>query len=148
MKKLSDRARGYGIPGISVDGMDAVAVAEAANEAIARARQGGGPTLLEGRTYRYYGHGPYDSGASYRSQEEVERWKQKDSINKLYTYLLKERMITEEENRDIDTKLAQELDEAVKFALESPAPGVEEVWRDIYFQRLGVGTGGGARLDA
>ena len=78
---VADRAPGYGMPGVIVDGMDAVAVYEAAGEAIARARAGEGPTLLECKTYRFYDHvGVRGMGMNYRTEEEVEQWKQRDPI--------------------------------------------------------------------
>jgi pyruvate dehydrogenase E1 component alpha subunit len=136
LQNIADRAKGYGIPGISVDGMDAKTVAEAAGDAIERARGDGGPTFIEGRTYRYYGHGPYDPGTTYRTKEEVEKWKRKDPIKKLYSFLLKERLITEKENQETDAALSRELDEAVDFALNSPNPEDEESYTDVYCESL------------
>jgi TPP-dependent pyruvate/acetoin dehydrogenase alpha subunit len=136
LENIAARANGYGIPGVSVDGMDAKAIAEVASEAIQRAREGGGPTLIEGRTYRYYGHGQYDPGTTYRTKEEVEKWKEKDPIKKLYSFLLNERLITEIENQEIEAKLSRELDEAVKFAQESPEPEIEEACKDNYCESL------------
>jgi TPP-dependent pyruvate/acetoin dehydrogenase alpha subunit len=132
LENIAARANGYGIPGVSVDGMDAEAVAEAASEAIQRAREGKGPTLIEGITYRYYGHGQYDPGTTYRTKEEVEKWKDKDPIKKLYSFLLNERLITEIENQEMEAKLSREMDEAVQFALESPEPGLEEACQYNY----------------
>lgn len=133
LKNLAERAKGYGIPGISVDGMDAIAMAEATSDAIERARKGGGPTLIEGRCTRYFGHGQYDPGVGvYRTKEEVEKWKRKDPIDRLYSFLLEEGLITEEKNREIEARVSSEIDEAVKFALESPEPSMDEVWRDVY----------------
>ena len=136
LENIAARANGYGIPGVSVDGMDAKAIAETARDAIERAREGGGPTFIEGRTYRYYGHGQYDPGTTYRTKEEVEKWKKKDPIKKLYSFLLQERLITEIENQEIDAKLSRDLDEAVKFALESPEPEIEEAGKDNYCESL------------
>jgi TPP-dependent pyruvate/acetoin dehydrogenase alpha subunit len=136
LENIADRAKGYGIPGTSVDGMNAQVIAEAAGDAIERAREGGGPTFIEGRTYRYYGHGQYDPGTTYRTKEEVEKWKRKDPIEKLYSSLLKKKLITDIENREIGAKLSQELDEAVRFALESPEPEIEEAYKDNYCENL------------
>lgn len=138
LENIADRARGYGIPGVSVDGMDAVAIVEAAGDAIERARKGGGPTFIEGRTYRYYGHGQYDPGTTYRTKEEVEEWKKKDPISRLYSLLLglEGGVITEDENREIEAKLLRELDEAVEFALKSPETKVEEALRHVYCGNL------------
>jgi TPP-dependent pyruvate/acetoin dehydrogenase alpha subunit len=136
LPNIADRAKGYGIPGVSVDGMDAKAIAEVAGDAIERARGGGGPTFIEGRTYRYYGHAQHDVNTPYRTKEEVEMWKRKDSIKKLYSFLLKENLITEKEDQEIDAELLRELDEAVQFALESPEPENEQALRDIYCENL------------
>lgn len=136
LQYIAARAKGYGIPGVSVDGMDAKAVAEAASDAIEKARKGGDPTFIEGRTYRYYGHGQYDPGNTYRTKEELEQWKRKDPIEKLYSFLLKESLIIEEENEEIEVNLSQELDEAVEFALKSPEPKTEEACKDIYCENL------------
>ncbi|MBW1767729.1 MAG: thiamine pyrophosphate-dependent dehydrogenase E1 component subunit alpha [Deltaproteobacteria bacterium] len=136
LPNIAARAQGYGIPGISVDGMDAKAVAEVAGDAIERARKGEGPTFIEGVTYRYHGHGQYDPGTTYRTKEEVEEWKKKDPINKLYSLLQNEKLITEKENREFEESLSRELDEAVEFALKSPEPKIEEACTDIYAEDL------------
>ena len=132
LENIAERAHGYGIPGISVDGMDAIAVAEAAGDAIERARKGKGPTFIEGRNYRYHGHGPFEDGLRYRTKEEIEEWKKRDPVKGLYSFLLKQRLITEEEEREIDNKLSQEMDEAVEFALNSPEPTTDDVMKNIY----------------
>ncbi len=134
LKNLAERARGYGIPGMSVDGNDAVAVAEAASAALKKIRRGGGPVLLEGLTYRIHGHHMGDPGIDYRRKEEVEEWKEKkDPVARLYARLRKEKLITEEENRQMEKAIAQELDEAVKFALESREITPEEAFRDTVY---------------
>jgi TPP-dependent pyruvate/acetoin dehydrogenase alpha subunit len=134
LKNLAERARGYGIPGVSVDGNDAVAVAEAAMDVLEKIRKGSGPFLLEGLTYRIHGHHMGDPGTDYRPKEEIEEWKKKrDPIDKLYARLLKEKLITEDENSKIEDVLSKELDEAVKFALESPEIKPEEAFRDTVY---------------
>jgi pyruvate dehydrogenase E1 component alpha subunit len=135
LKNLAEKALGYGIPGVSVDGNDAVAVAKAAIEAIDRARGGGGPTLLEGVTYRIYGHHMGDPGG-YRTKEEIERWKKKDPIDRLHSCLIKENVITEEENKEVEAKISQEIEEAVKYALESPEISLKDAFSDnVYYGR-------------
>jgi len=136
LEHLADRAKGYGIPGISVDGMDAKALAEVAGDAIERARAGGGPTFIEGRTYRYYGHGQYDTGETYRTKEEVENWKRKDPITNLYSFLLKQGIMTEEENEKMKNALLNEIEDAVNFALESPEPDSAEAYVGMYAENL------------
>lgn len=133
LKNLSDKAKAYGIPGVTVDGNDAVAVAEVASQAIERARDGRGPTLIVGNTYRYYGHHMGDPGTSYRTKEEIEEWRKRDPIARLRVQLVKEKVLTESELEEIQTATMQELDEAVKFAVESPEPKVEEALEDIYY---------------
>ena len=130
---LSDRAKSYGIPGVSVDGNDPVAVAEVAGKAIESARAGRGPTLIVGNTYRYYGHHMGDPGTSYRTKEEVEKWRKQDPIERFRARLLQGEILTESGVEEIQTATMQELDEAVRFAAESPEPGIEEALEDIYY---------------
>ncbi|HEY81934.1 MAG TPA: thiamine pyrophosphate-dependent dehydrogenase E1 component subunit alpha [Dehalococcoidia bacterium] len=129
---LADRAKAYGIPGITVDGNDAIAVAEVARESIEKCRKGEGPILVVGNTYRTVGHHMGDPGTSYRSKEEVEEWKKKDPIDRLRRQLLENKIATEAEIEEIHNATLRELDEAVKFAQESPEPKVEEALEDIY----------------
>lgn len=133
LKNLSDKAKAYGIPGVTVDGNDAVAVAEVASQAIERARDGRGPSLIVGNTYRYYGHHMGDPGTSYRTKEEIEEWKKQDPIVRLQAQLLQKKVLTESELEEIQAATTRELDEAVKFAAESPEPEVEEALEDIYY---------------
>jgi len=133
LENLADRAKAYGIPGVTVDGNDVIAAAEVARKAIERARRGGGPTLIVGNTYRYYGHHMGDPGTTYRDKEEVEKWKKLDSIERLRNHFLQNKMFTKAEIEKIHTAIEQELDEAVKFAMESPEPSLEEAITDIYY---------------
>ena len=133
LKNLSDKAKAYGIPGVTVDGNDAVAVAEVASQAIEHARDGKGPTLIVGNTYRHYGHHMGDPGTSYRTKEEIEEWKRQDPIARLRTQLMQKKVLTESELEKIQTTTMREVDEAVKFAIESPEPKVEEALEDIYY---------------
>jgi len=132
LDNLAQRASGYGIPGVSVDGNDAEAVAEAAIEAIETARHGKGPTLIEGVTFRIHGHHMGDPGG-YRTKEEIEKWKKKDPIDKLYSRLLKANLITNKENQEIEAKISQEIEEAVKFALDSPKIKPEDAFKDTVY---------------
>ncbi len=129
---IADRAKGYGIPGITVDGNDAVAVAEVAREAIEKCRKGEGPILIVGNTYRTVGHHMGDPGTSYRPKEEVEEWKKKDPIKRLRQQMVQNKMATDAELDEIEQNVLRELDEAVKFAQESPEPAPEEALEDIY----------------
>jgi len=133
LEHLADRAKAHGIPGISIDGNDAVAVARVASKAIEMARGGGGPTFIDALTYRYYGHHLGDPGTSYRTKEEVEEWRKHDPIKRLQGHLLEAKIITESEIGEIQASLTRELDEAVKFATESPEPKIEDALNNVYY---------------
>ena len=128
---VADRAAGYGIPGVVVDGMDVTAVYEAAGEAVTRARNGKGPTLIEAKTYRYRGHFEGDSG-TYRPKEEIEKWTQRDPIKNYREKLIEMKVLTEKQAEDIDKEALAEMDEAMKFAQESPFPKPEEALENVY----------------
>ena len=128
---VADRAVSYGIPGVVVDGMDVTAVYEAVGEAVARARNGQGPTLIEAKTYRFRGHFEGDSG-TYRPQEEIDQWLQKDPIDRYLKKLLEMKVLTKKQAEEIDKEAVAEMDAAVKFALESPFPEVEETLENVY----------------
>jgi len=132
LSDIADRAKGYGIPGISVDGNDAIAVAEVAREAIEKCRKGEGPILIVGNTYRTVGHHMGDPGTSYRPKEEVDEWKKKDPIKRLRQQMVQNKIATNAELDKIEQNVLRELDEAVKFAQESPEPAPEEALEDIY----------------
>ncbi len=132
LSDIADRAKGYGIPGMSVDGNDAIAVAEVAREAIERCRKGEGPILIVANTYRTVGHHMGDPGTSYRPKEEIEAWKKKDPIKRLRQQMVGNKMATDAELDEIENSVLRELDEAVKFAQESPEPTPEEALEDIY----------------
>jgi pyruvate dehydrogenase E1 component alpha subunit len=130
---VADRAAGYGMPGVIVDGMDAVAVYEAAGVAILRARDGGGPTLLECKTYRFYDHvGVRGMGLNYRSDDEVEEWKRRDPITLLEGRLAEQAILAEAEAKAVHEEVAAEIDAAVEFAESSPYPEPEALLEDVY----------------
>jgi pyruvate dehydrogenase E1 component alpha subunit len=131
IENIADRAVAYGIPGVVVDGNDVSAVYKASHEAVERARRGEGPTLIECKTYRHKGHSRVDP-ARYRPKEEVEAWLSKDPIKRLKEKLLQTKMLTETEIAKIEKELSAKIDEAVKFALESPYPVPEEALEDVY----------------
>ena len=119
------KAAAYGFPGITVDGNDVVAVYRVAQEAIARARRGQGPTLIEAKTYRWYGHSEIDP-AKYRDPEEVERWKAKDPILHMERYLAGKGLFSEGWKKEIVDTFHDELDVAIAIAEKSPLPeGIE-----------------------
>jgi len=129
---VAERGKAYGIPGVSVDGQDVLAVYEATREAVERARRGEGPTLIETRTYRFRGHFEGDPQI-YRSKEEVEWWmNNKDPIKIFEKYLLERGVTTREELDAIWKRVSNEAEEAVKFAEESPYPSPEELYDDVF----------------
>jgi pyruvate dehydrogenase E1 component alpha subunit len=130
-KNISDRCAGYDMPGVTVDGNDFFAVYEAAEEAIGRARRGEGPSLLECRGFRYFGHFEGDA-ALYFTEEEKKRNRANDPIDGFKKKVLERKLLTEAELADIDAKAAALIEEAVKYAEESPLPGSEEVLTDVY----------------
>jgi len=128
---LADKAGAYGIPGKTVDGNDVLVVYEAVGEAVARARKGQGPTLVECKTYRWRGHWAGDAQA-YVGKEEVEEWKKKDPIPRFRKQLFEMRVLTEKDAARIDQEINEEIKKAVEFAEESPLPDPEEVLTDVY----------------
>ena len=126
-------ADAYDMPGDTVDGMSCEAVHEAVERAARRAREKGGPTFLEIKTYRYRGHSMSDP-AKYRTKEELEEYKEKDPINVVLKKIMDEKWATEEDINKINDKVKAEVEESVKFAEESPYPDVSEVYKDIYVE--------------
>jgi pyruvate dehydrogenase E1 component alpha subunit len=131
IENVADRAAAYGIPGVVVDGNDVLAVREVAERAVERARKGEGPTLIECKTYRHKGHSRVDP-AKYRPREEVEAWLARDPIKRFKERLLKMQILTEDDIQRIEGEVAAEVDEAVKFAMESPYPDPDEALNDVY----------------
>ena len=132
---VADRAAGYGMPGVVVDGMDVVAVYEAAGEAIDRARKGEGPTLLECKTYRFYDHvGVRGMGLTYRTDEELEEWKAKDAIQSFEKVLLKQKVMTQKKIDQVYDEVNADIEQAISFAESSPYPAPEDLLMDVYNQ--------------
>jgi pyruvate dehydrogenase E1 component alpha subunit len=126
--KLADA---YEMPADSVDGMSAEHVHEAVLRAVNRAREGGGPTLLELKTYRYKGHSISDP-QKYRTKEEVEEYKQRDPIEQVLNTIKEKKFATEEEINVINKRVNDQVEDSVKFAESSPWPDDNEVLKDIY----------------
>ncbi len=124
---------GFDMPCAPVDGMDPVAVHNAMDEAIQRARNGEGPTFLEMRTYRYRGHSMSDP-AKYRTKDELEEYKAKDPIEQVREVILKEKYADEKWITEIEEKVKAVVEESVKFAEESPWPDASELYKDVYMQ--------------
>lgn len=131
VEDIADRAVGYGIPGLAVDGNDVIAVYEACREAVERARSGRGPTLIECKTYRWQCHfeGEPDT---YRPSEEVAAWKEREPLAPYRAKLIEQGVMSEGEGDAIEDKVVQELDEAVEFARQSPLPEPETALEDLW----------------
>lgn len=130
---IVDRAQGYGMPGVIVDGMDAIAVYEAAGEAIDYARAGKGPTLIEAKTYRFYNHhGVQNLGLKYRPDSEVEVWKQRDPIFTLEARLTEIGVMTADQVEAVWAELRADIADAIAFAEESPLPDKDQLLEDVY----------------
>jgi pyruvate dehydrogenase E1 component alpha subunit len=126
------RASAYGIPGHFIeDGNDIVAVYEKMQEAVEYVRNGNGPVLVESVTYRWFGHSTSDPG-KYRTKEEVDSWKKKDPIVKFRNYLVDNNLATEQELDELDVLSKTAVEDAVKFALNSPEPSYESAFEDIF----------------
>jgi pyruvate dehydrogenase E1 component alpha subunit len=128
-----DRAVGYGMPGVIVDGMDVVAVHEAATEAVARARRGDGPSLIEAKTYRFYNHhGIQNLGLKYRGDDEVERWKLRDPIFTFEERLIEAGTATAAQIEEVWQALRADIEAAIVFADESPLPDADQLLVGVY----------------
>ena len=134
-ENISDRAASYAIPGVLVDGQDVLAMHEAVSHAVERARSGQGPSLIEGRTYRYYDHSLGMNRivrASYRSDEEMEHWKQRDPIDIHKTLLLSQDIAPQAEIDQMEDEIKKQINGAVEFARESPYPDPSELFDDMF----------------
>jgi len=128
---IADRARAYCMPGVEVDGTDVFAVYEAAEEAIARARRGDGPTLLECKASRYYGHFQGDN-QSYYAEEEKTRLRTRDPIDRFMKRVIRGKLLSRADLVEVDVHAKKMVDEAVEFAEQSPYPTLDEVVNDVY----------------
>ena len=132
VENIADRAAAYNMPGVTIDGNDLFAVYEAAHEAVARARAGQGPSLLECKTYRHHGHFEGDA-QTYKIAEENERYRNElDPIKRFTDAVLSRSLVSEAEMADIDGRVNAAIDEAVTFAEDSPFPEVQETFTDVY----------------
>lgn len=132
IKDVSDRAVAYGISGVTVDGNDVMAVREAVVEAVKKARAGGGPSLVECKTYRHRGHFEGDPTV-YRSDEELEQWKKKDPIDRFVKILKDQEIMDDDSYKELRDKVRGQIDEALQFAQDSPEPDISEVTTDVYY---------------
>ena len=131
LDSVADMAGSYAIPGVSIDGQDIVEVYEVVGQAVERARNGGGPTLVEAKTYRFHGHSLGDE-EQYRSSDEVDSWKSdRDPITLFRTVMTRKGWMTEDEDAAIQEEVKDEIANAVKFAEQSPYPTVANVTTDV-----------------
>jgi TPP-dependent pyruvate/acetoin dehydrogenase alpha subunit len=131
IENISDRAAAYGMPGVTVDGMEVDEVRGAATEAVERARSGGGPTLLEARTYRYLGHSKSDANL-YRTRDEISEWRKKDPIGKFATVLEEEGVMEEGEWRKLEKQVYEDIEESFRRSEAEPEPEPESALEDVY----------------
>ncbi|MGD0979275.1 MAG: thiamine pyrophosphate-dependent dehydrogenase E1 component subunit alpha [Candidatus Bathyarchaeia archaeon] len=130
ISNIADRAASYGIPGVIADGMDVMAVYESVHKAVEKARKGQGPTLVECKTYRFYGSFEGDP-QRYRTKSEREEWQMKDPLN-FGGKLVNMGVLTDADLQKIDQEVKSAVEEAVKYARESPYPEPEEVTKDLF----------------
>jgi TPP-dependent pyruvate/acetoin dehydrogenase alpha subunit len=131
LENISKRAESYGMVGVTVDGDDVVKVREEAEKAVVRARKGEGPTLLECKTHRWFGHYVGDP-QKYRPPEEVDEAREFDPINKFEKFLLKAKHIDRDYLVTLEAKIKSEIEEAIAFAESSPVAGPDELFTDVY----------------
>lgn len=131
ISSVAKKAEAYGIANEFVDGMDVMAVREAVERAVARARKDGSPTLLEVRTYRYMGHSMSDPG-KYRTSEEIKKYQERDPIVLFKDSLKAAKVFTDKDFEEIEARAKEATDKAVKFAEESPFPDESELMTDVF----------------
>jgi len=134
---IAERAAGYGMPGVVVDGQDIIAVYDVVSEAVRRARAGEGPTLVEAKTYRYLDHAAnLGRDLCYRTDEEIAAWRKRDPIPLFAERLTKEFGVKAAEVEAIDSEVAQTVAACLEFARSSPFPDASEAFTDVYGDRL------------
>lgn len=134
VKDLSVRAQGYGFPGVTVDGNDVLAVYTAAKVAVARARDGEGPTFIEAKTYRLVPHTSDDDDRRYRSREEVEEWEKKGPLVRFRSWLEENGIASAAEIDEIEAKAMTEIDEATEYAEAAPTPDPATATRHVFVE--------------
>ncbi|MBI3780670.1 MAG: thiamine pyrophosphate-dependent dehydrogenase E1 component subunit alpha [candidate division NC10 bacterium] len=131
VENIADRATAYGMPGIAVDGNDVLAVRAAVAHAASRARQGEGPSLVEGKTMRMRGHAEHDD-ASYVPPALLEEWRKRDPIDRFDAYLREQKILDDITAKEIAERLSKEIEEAVSFAESSPFPDGTDLLEGVY----------------
>jgi len=130
-QKLSDRAVGYGIPGVTIDGTDVVKVYDVCRQAVERARRGDGPTLIETITMRMHGHSASDDG-SYVPKGMIEEWKRKDPVDRFEKILWSDRVLNEVNKTEIEEKIAAAIEDAIHYAEARPYPPGEQAVEGVF----------------
>jgi len=131
LDNLSERAKAYGFAGVTIDGNDLMACYETSQEAVRKARRGEGPTLIEMKTYRWYGHSEIDP-ANYRTSEELEMWKKRDPVPRFEKLLMERGVVDEAHKQATLQRIEREIEEAIDFAEKSPHPDPSEIMEDVY----------------
>lgn len=131
IEKISDRKCAYGIEGLTIDGNNLVEVFNAVSHFTGECRAGRGPVLIESLTYRWMGHSKSDAQV-YRTKEEIKQWVERDPIERYKKILINKKILTEKEDRDLEKEAISQIEEAAKFARESPFPEPSEVEDDVY----------------
>jgi 2-oxoisovalerate dehydrogenase E1 component alpha subunit len=132
VKNVADRASAYGMPGVVVDGNNALEVYRVMREAVARARRGEGATLVEAKTYRPVPHSSDDDDRTYRSREEVEGWKKRDPVLMMRQYLQSVGLLDDAKAQEVEARAKQTVDEANAFGKDAPFPPVENVMQNVW----------------
>ena len=134
IKDVSIRSASYNMPGITIDGNDVMAVYETAGKAVERARAGGGPTLMECKTYRWRGHheGDPNQGRRYRSMDEVKEWMEKCPIKRFEQRLVDEKVVTKPKIKKVWEEIQKAIDDSVEYANQSPFPEPQDLYEDVY----------------
>ncbi|MGH3086711.1 MAG: thiamine pyrophosphate-dependent dehydrogenase E1 component subunit alpha [Rubrobacteraceae bacterium] len=129
--RISEKADGYGMPGVTVDGMELPEVREVAAEAVDKARRGEGPSLIEAVTYRYLGHSKSDANL-YRTREEIREWRENDPIGRFATHLEKTGDLDKGGLSEVEKEVHAEIERAFEWAANEPEPGLESALEDVY----------------
>jgi pyruvate dehydrogenase E1 component alpha subunit len=136
VEHIADRAAGYGMPGVLVDGTDALAVYRVATEAVARARSGGGPTLIDAKTHRKGGHAEGEeaflAGQQYRLPEELAQMAEKDPLEIMHRYIVEHQVAPVSRLEELDEAETQAVHQAIEFARHSPEPDIDVIYEDTW----------------
>lgn len=134
-RRLADKAIGYGMPGVAVDGNDILAVYQVVGEAVERARNGEGPTLIECVTFRMGPHSSSDDPARYRDEKLYDAWKQRDPITRFRKYLTKKKLWDDAKESEIQEKLKREIAQVLEKAEKEPLPGLDSIFEGVFRER-------------